>query len=72
MGQREIIIFLESERKINDNWFSANQIREGIKNNGTNLKYGIYDDLMKLSLFSLIDCKGEGLWNHKKLFRGKA
>ena len=67
MGQAEILKFLEDKRAYSDKWYSGLEIRRSIKvnNNGN-----FYNDIGKLVCFNLIEWKGDGLWNHRKLFRG--
>lgn len=78
MSQRDIIEFLELEyMKDKERWHSAVEIRTGLKlrNNGINCSSytsgAIYNDLYRLMLSNLIEYKGEGLFNHRKLFRAK-
>ena len=73
MGQQEVLNFLVKQRVNNAQWFCIKEIREGLEalglSNGS-LK-GLSDDLYKLSVYNLIDAKGQGLFDHKKVFRAK-
>ena len=70
MGQREILEFLEINRKTSEDWLTAKEIKLGLQLNRKCNISGIYDDLFKLAVFNLIECKGKGLWTHIKVFRG--
>jgi len=71
MSQADIQEFLEEERKLNDKWFTSVEIKKKFKEQNKLGVNGVYDDLMRLSIFNIIECKGEGFWKHKKKFRGK-
>jgi hypothetical protein len=70
MSQAEVLEFLESERKISDKWFTSVEIKKKFKELNKSGINGIYDDLYKLASFREIEWKGEGLWKHRKKFRG--
>ena len=73
MKQIDIVNFLKEQFESGDkHWFTSSEILEGLKSQG--LKGGegqIHVRLMKLAQFQLIDFKGKGFWEHKKLFRYK-
>ena len=73
MTQLEVIDALKDLRRINDKWYTSTQIIEFMKDNKRLNGSGktIYDDLLRLSMFGLIEIRGVGLWNHHKEFRGK-
>jgi hypothetical protein len=70
ISQQEICDWLAEKRKESARWFTVQEIKEGISlNNLTSKQKGLTDDLLRLSQFDLIECKGIGLWNHYKVFR---
>lgn len=71
MGQNEIIYFLEQERKLNNKWFTAKEINNGLIANNLIDKdsKNIYSQLFILTEFDMIQCRGLGLWKHYKIFR---
>jgi len=71
MGQIEVYNFLKNKRAYSDDWFSASEIKEGLKEIGEDYGNRIYNMLYKLSVFGFIEAKGQGLWKHKKVFRAK-
>lgn len=68
MGQAEILEFLESNP---NNWYSAKDIKEAFEEKGHSPGqiHNIYKDLYKLAAFKIIEWKGLGVWDHKKVFR---
>jgi hypothetical protein len=72
MAQIDLLNTLINQRKISENWYSPLQILDLMRNNKIDYNSKcIYNDLYKLSAFSLIEMKGIGFWKHKKEFRGK-
>ena len=72
MGQIEVLKFLQGERAITEKFFTVKEIKQGLRDSGNNEGLnGVAEDCLRLTLFSLIECKGEGIWNHRKLFRAK-
>lgn len=73
MGQNEVAAFLEERRKKSNDWLTVPQIKEGLRNKGLSNGsiQGVHNDLYKLSVHNLIECKGQGMWKHQKLFRAK-
>ena len=73
MGQQDVLLALVDLRKINDDWFSSKQIIEFMLSNKSldNKGKNVYDDLLRLAAFNLIEVRGVGMWNHHKEFRGK-
>lgn len=69
MGQSEIIEFLKNERRFTDKFFTAKEISEAMLRRG--YSHRVYEELAKLMVYNLIEWKGEGVWEHKKLFRYK-
>lgn len=71
MGQYEVLDFLRNKRKEGKEWFTARDIQEALKKKkySYGVQKGVYDDVYKLVAFGQIQYKGEGVWNHKKLFR---
>jgi len=71
MGQAEVLRYLKEQRKLSDKWFSAKEIRGGLRSNGRSESSltSIYDNLYKLTVYNIIQAKGIGLWKHTKLFR---
>lgn len=70
MGQAEAYKFLVEQRKKNDDWFPVSEIEEALKDCGcNNTDKKIYGNLFQLVKFNMIEFKGEGLWQHRKLFR---
>ena len=68
MGQREILEFLEKERKKGERWFTTKEIIKALNyNNGSR----VYNCLLQLTLFNCIEWRGVGIWSHHKEFRGK-
>jgi len=70
MGQREVIKYLENQRSLgNDKYFTVKEVTKGVVDccNGK----GVSNDLFKLAVHGLIEWKGQGVWSHQKLFRGK-
>lgn len=72
MAQKEILDFLGEKRAETDNWFTIQDIREGLKNKGccNSCIKKIYNSLYKLAAFNLIQVRGVGVWRHYKVFRG--
>jgi len=68
MGQREVYDYLKARRLRSDAWMSIKDVRAGMKKKGFTCNKA-FDDLIRLALFKMIQCKGQGLWNHRKLFR---
>lgn len=73
MGQSEILSFLQREyEKDKNKWFTPKEIIDGMQQNGQNGgENRIHFCLMQLATFKMIDFKGVGLWEHKKVFRFK-
>jgi hypothetical protein len=74
MSQQEILDYLELEYvKDKDKWHSAVDIKNGLKDKGlcNGFTHRGYDDLYKLMVYNLVEYKGEGLFNHRKLFKAK-
>lgn len=71
MGQLEVLQFLINKRAISDKWFCAKEIKKGLGEEGKGIGNNLYNSLYKLSVFGFIEAKGQGLWNHKKVFRAK-
>ena len=73
MGQREVIEFLEKQRQTSDRWFDMKDIKscllEEKVSNSTIQK--LAGTMFTLMIFDMIEMKGVGIWEHKKLFRGK-
>lgn len=74
MGQLEVIKFLELQRdKGITKHFTIQEIQKGIKEMGATdgqLK-GVGNNCYKLSCCNIVAVRGQGLWNHRKLFRIK-
>ena len=73
MSQRDIMECL-GKVKDNGNWYNLDEILGMINltnGGGKPRRYDVYNDLLRLSQFGFIDCKGVGLWDHKKVFRAK-
>lgn len=71
MSQHEVYKFLKQHRALSDEWLEAKQIKDllikkGITNSSIK---NVSNNLYKLSAYNLIQFKGVGLWDHKKLFR---
>ena len=74
MSQQEILDYLELEYiKDKDKWHSAVDIKNGLKDKGlyNGFDKNGYNDLYRLMVCNLIEWKGEGLFNHRKLFKAK-
>jgi hypothetical protein len=70
MAQSIVYDYLKEKRKLNDYWYSSKQIHQGLIKDGIHCTIQtISNDLLKLAQFNLIQCKGVGLWEHKKVFR---
>ena len=71
MSQADVLNFLESQRKNNDNWFRIKDIQEALNNNGcgTGTLKGVGNDCYILSCSNFIEVRGVGVWNHYKEFR---
>ena len=70
MGQKEVLDLLNELRKTRE-WYTSAQIKKKLLDKGYTETYvnGVYGDLMRLSVFDIIQCKGIGIWNHHKVFR---
>lgn len=74
MGQGDVLEFLKEKRNNkNNNWFSLSEIKENLKQSGVSDKVlsKVHSWTYKLCAFDLLEVKGVGIWNHKKLFRYK-
>jgi hypothetical protein len=71
MGQKEILEFLNNKRSYTDDFFSAKEISKALMESHQIRCANIHSDLMKLVVFNFVEWKGNGIWNHRKLFRGK-
>jgi len=73
MVQAEILNFLSGRKQKGEEWCSVPEIKDHLVSigygNGTIQK--IHNTLFQLSAFDCIEFKGQGLWEHKKLFRIK-
>jgi len=74
MGEYDILELLEEKRKIDDEWYSIQEISKGLEKKGLSngLTGSLWRNLTKLTLHNMIECKTEnspGLWHNKKLFR---
>jgi hypothetical protein len=73
MGQRDVYEFLKLKQIESTEFLDVPTIIEGMKqkgfSNGT-LK-GVANDLFKLTSCGFVECRGVGLWSHKKTFRAK-
>ena len=71
MGQREVLEFLNEQRKKNPKkWFEVKEIKTELEKKEVSTN-NIWSNLYKLTLFNQIQRKWVGVWNHKKIFRGK-
>ncbi len=73
MGQTEVLAWLKNKRAYTDEYFTAKQIVKGLQEQGVSngsIK-NIHNNLLKLTVYQYIDCKGVGLWQHYKTFRAK-
>jgi len=74
MSQRDVIIYLETQRQTNNKYYTATEIRRALKKQGISesaLK-NTHDNLRKLAIYGLIEWKGRGVWDHIKVFRAKS
>lgn len=73
MGQDEVLNYLIEKRELSEEFFTARDIQMGLKDKGfsNGVISGVHTDLYKLISFKIIEWKGKGLWNHRKLFRAK-
>lgn len=71
MSQIEVLNILRNLRAKGDEWYTAKQIQQHLKDSGKGLNTSaLYNDLFKLSLFNMVEVRGVGYWNHHKEFRG--
>ena len=69
MGQREVLGWLENQRSLgNEKFFTIKEVSKGVK--GVSNSSGLSNNLFKLASIGLIEWKGQGIWSHRKLFRG--
>jgi len=70
MSQEDILNILEASPGC---WLSMNDIKEALKKAGKSngVLTGVSNDVYKLAAFKFIDVKGDGLWQHTKLFKIK-
>lgn len=74
MGEQEILGWLEEQRKSTNQFFTAREIKIALEqkyNCKSSLERYIYDKLLKLTQYNLIECRGVGVWHHQKRFRYK-
>lgn len=72
MSQADVLEFLETMRIRTDEYFTATEIRNCLKDNGhsNGVLKGVSSDLVALASFGFIEWKGVGVWKHHKEFRG--
>lgn len=72
MGQAEVLEFLTRKRKEGPRWRSIPEIRLEMREEGWSdgVINGVSGDLLRLSMFKMIQWRGSGWWTHKKEFRG--
>lgn len=71
MGQNDVYDILSKLRTKSDKWYSIEEIKAIMEDR--NMSDGCIRNtkncLFKLSCANIIQAKGQGLWDHKKLFR---
>lgn len=73
MSQRDVIVWLENQREKNNKFYDAGQVKLGLMSQGLSESAvkQVYNNLRKLAVFNMIEWKGKGIWDHKKVFRAK-
>lgn len=73
MGQQEILDYLKEQRKLNDEWFTIDQIKQAMRQKGFTKRQLelVCSCLYRLTLFKFVEFRGKGIWHHIKYFRYK-
>ena len=74
MGQYDVQEYLDNKRAYTDKYFTVREIEKGLQELGfsNGVIKGVNHDLHRLALFNSVEYIGQGLWKHRKLFRGKS
>ena len=71
MGQSDVMMWLENQRVKGEEFYTITQIQKGIQDMGlgNGAVKNVGGNCYQLCCFGILEVKGVGLWNHKKLFR---